>query len=82
MDTKHKELRAAISRMSTREATAWLKEFGLLQEEEQAIYLCDIKKESLTAASFKMHCTRETVSVYRAKGYSHILRDLHGVIPT
>ena len=44
MDTKRRELRSAIARMSTREATAWLKEFGLLKEEEQAIYLCDIKK--------------------------------------
>ena len=82
MDTKHRELRAAIAKMSTREATAWLKEFGLLQEEEQAIYLCDIRKESLVAAGFKMHCARETVSAYRAKAYAHILRDLHGNIPT
>lgn len=76
-----KAIRAAIKRMSRREATAWVKSFELHEEEERAIMLCDVEGLSVVAASFKMNCSREMVSHMKAKAYDRINRDIKGKIP-
>ena len=74
-------IRAAIKRMSRREATAWVKSLELHEEEERAIMLCDVEGLSVVAASFKMNCSREMVSHMKAKAYDRINRDTKGKIP-
>ena len=82
MNETRKRLRKAITKMSRREATAWLTSFKIREEEEQAILLCAIYGMSAVAAADKMHISPELVSRRRASGYDRIYRDLNGVIPS
>ena len=54
MNETRKRLRKAITKMSRREATAWLTSFKIREEEEQAILLCDVYGMSAVAAADKM----------------------------
>lgn len=81
MNSKRRLLRKAIQRMSTREATAWIKSFQLRQYEEDAIIACDVKGMSVVQASFKLHCSREVISRHKSDGYNRILRDIKDNIP-
>ena len=81
MDTKHRELRAAITKMSRREATEFIKSFQLREAEERALILCDVEGKSVVSAALTMHCSCELVSKLKQSAYNRMNRDLKGEIP-
>jgi FixJ family two-component response regulator len=81
MDAQRKALKHALNKMSTKEATAYVKNFELRPDEEQVILLCDVKGESVTAVSFALHCSRVVVERKRTAGYERMLRDIGKNMP-
>ena len=49
MDARRRALRAAIVKMSRKEATEFVKSFKLREAEEQVILLCDVQGKSVVA---------------------------------
>lgn len=81
MDAGRRALRKAITRMSRREATEFIKSFQLRENEERALILCDVEGKSVVSASMVMHCSCELVSKLKQAAYNRINRDLKGEIP-
>lgn len=81
MDGRRRALRAAITRMSRREATEFIKSFQLRENEEQVLMLCDVEGKSVVAASLAMHCSCELISKLKQSAYNRINRDLKDKIP-
>lgn len=81
MDARRRALRAAITKMSRREATEFIKSFQLRENEEQVLLLCDVDGKSVVAAALSMNCSCELVSKLKQSAYNRINRDLKGEIP-
>lgn len=81
MDARRRALRAAIVKMSRKEATEFVKSFQLREAEEQVILLCDVEGKSVVAASMAMCCSCELVSKLKQSAYNRMNRDIKGNIP-
>ena len=81
MDARRRALRKAITKMSRREATEFIKSFQLRENEGQALLLCDVDGKSVVAAALAMHCSCELVSKLKQSAYNRMNRDLKGEIP-
>ena len=81
MDAGRRALRKAITKMSRREATEFIKSFQLRENEEQVLMLCDVDGKSVVAAALTMHCSCELISKLKQSAYNRINRDLKGKIP-
>lgn len=81
MDGRRRALRKAITKMSRREATEFIKSFQLRENEEQVLMLCDVDGKSVVAAALAMNCSCELVSKLKQSAYNRMNRDLKGKIP-
>lgn len=62
--------------MSPRRATAYIKAFGLQEEEELFLIECDVRGLSHTQAADKHHTTPEVIKRRRQRAYSKIADEI------
>lgn len=58
--------------MSKKRATAYIRSFGLLEEEERLLIACDVYKKSCESIAQEQHTSLETVKRRRNRSYAKI----------
>lgn len=76
MNSQHRAIRAVITSMSPRRATAYISAFELPAEEEACVLLHDVSGLSYTQISELCHASPETIKRRRQRAYSKIADEL------
>lgn len=72
MDSRHREIRAQLSRMAPRRAIAYIEEFDLPLDEAVCVIECDVRRKSYTQVCDLLHLSPEAVKRARRRAYKKI----------
>lgn len=76
MERQHRAIRALLTSMSPRRAEAYIKAFQLREEEENVLFLGDVKGLSHIQIAGELHISPETVKRRKRSAYQKIADDI------
>lgn len=71
---EHRALREALRGMTPPRAAAHIQSFGLLEDEERVLILCDARRKSCQQAAQALNMSADNVHKLRHRAYRKMLR--------
>lgn len=73
MDNRHRELREALRGMTPPRAIAHIEAYGLLEDEERALIICDARRKSCQQAAIALNTSVDNIYKLRHRAYRKML---------
>lgn len=73
MDNRHRALRELLRGMTPPRAIAHIESYGLLEDEERALILCDARRKSCQQAAVALNMSVDNVYKLRRRAYCKML---------
>lgn len=77
MNLQHRTIRELLQSMAPNRAKEYIESFHLPEDEENVLFLLDVRRMSCVAAGMNIGITSDTVKRYRQRAYAHIADELN-----